>query len=193
MSHTRTHHPVGYLLTWTCYGTWLHGDDRGSTDRMHNAYGAPFLSTDHTRGRIERNVLTDAPVRLNDTARRVIARIVEDHCRIRGWTLHSLAVRSNHVHVVVTVGDASGERALVEFKAWSTRALRRADIHGEYDGKIWTKHGSTRYLWTPDSLNRAVDYVVNGQDDRSIPDKCKRCDISEDRSLALAALNGSVP
>ena len=26
--------PLAYLITWTTYGTWLHGDDRGSFD--HN-------------------------------------------------------------------------------------------------------------------------------------------------------------
>ncbi len=25
--------PVGFLLTFRCYGTWLHGDERGSLDR----------------------------------------------------------------------------------------------------------------------------------------------------------------
>jgi hypothetical protein len=23
----------GYLITFCCYGTWLHGDERGSVDR----------------------------------------------------------------------------------------------------------------------------------------------------------------
>ncbi len=25
--------PLAYLLTWTCYGTWLHGDRRGGGRR----------------------------------------------------------------------------------------------------------------------------------------------------------------
>jgi hypothetical protein len=29
--------PLGYLITFRCYGTWLHGDDRGSIDRKANA------------------------------------------------------------------------------------------------------------------------------------------------------------
>lgn len=166
MNNTGSSHPVGYLLTWTCYGTWLHGDDRGSSDRTHNAYGEPFLSTNSARRGAERSAQASASIRLDVVSRDVIAETVTKHCRIRSWILHSLAARSNHVHVVVTVGDVSPERVLVEFKAWSTRAIRRADIHGKYEGKIWTKHGSTRYLWTLESLNRAVDYVVNGQDDR---------------------------
>ncbi|MBY0309383.1 MAG: hypothetical protein K2Q09_11625 [Phycisphaerales bacterium] len=35
--------PLAYLLTWTCHGTWLHGDDRGSIDDFNNRFGAPVL------------------------------------------------------------------------------------------------------------------------------------------------------
>ena len=35
--------PLGYLITFRCYGTWLHGDQRGSIDRWHNRYKSPYL------------------------------------------------------------------------------------------------------------------------------------------------------
>ena len=37
------HVPQGYLITFRCYGTWLHGDGRGSVDRFHNRYGSPLI------------------------------------------------------------------------------------------------------------------------------------------------------
>ncbi|MGQ0761444.1 MAG: hypothetical protein ACT4OT_05435 [Acidobacteriota bacterium] len=33
--------PLAYLITFRCYGTWLHGDERGSVDRKQNVYGTP--------------------------------------------------------------------------------------------------------------------------------------------------------
>ncbi len=30
--------PLAYLITFRTYGTWLHGDERGSIDRYHNRY-----------------------------------------------------------------------------------------------------------------------------------------------------------
>jgi len=33
--------PLAYLITFRCYGTWLHGDERGSVDRFHNQYQSP--------------------------------------------------------------------------------------------------------------------------------------------------------
>ena len=34
---------LAYFITFRCYGTWLHGDERGSVDRFHNIYGMPFI------------------------------------------------------------------------------------------------------------------------------------------------------
>ena len=38
------HTALAYLITFRCYGTWLHGDSRGSVDRFHNRYGAPLIA-----------------------------------------------------------------------------------------------------------------------------------------------------
>ena len=36
-------YPLGFLITFRCYGTWLDGDERGSIDRGHNSPGEPLL------------------------------------------------------------------------------------------------------------------------------------------------------
>jgi hypothetical protein len=33
--------PLTYLITVTCHGTWLYGDERGSVDHKHNDPAAP--------------------------------------------------------------------------------------------------------------------------------------------------------
>ncbi len=48
------------------------------------------------------------------------------------------------------------------FKAYATKALRTAQLVDD-DSKVWSRHGSTRYLWTEEHISTAVDYVVNGQ------------------------------
>jgi hypothetical protein len=35
--------PLAYFISFRTYGTWLHGDERSSTDRFHNQYGSPFI------------------------------------------------------------------------------------------------------------------------------------------------------
>jgi hypothetical protein len=45
--------PLGYFITWTCYGTWLPGDDRGWTS-WHQGERIPQpLSPDKTVFEIE--------------------------------------------------------------------------------------------------------------------------------------------
>ena len=41
--------PLAYFLTFTTYGTWLHGDGRGSVDREHNQPGEPWPEPDPAR------------------------------------------------------------------------------------------------------------------------------------------------
>ena len=53
--------PLGYLITFRCYGTWLHGDERGSIDRFHNRYKTPYLPrSDSKRARNQRALRSEA-------------------------------------------------------------------------------------------------------------------------------------
>ncbi|MFH1747213.1 MAG: transposase [Planctomycetota bacterium] len=167
--------PRAYLLTWTCYGTWLHGDERGSVDAGHNVYKRPCVSPSPTRQIHAVMKQTGAAERLGERARRIVHDTIVAHCAHRGWDLLALNVRSNHVHVVVMCGEDPPERAMAQFKAWSTRRLRENDLAAS-DASIWTEHGSTRYLWDEGKLQRAVNYVTDhqGEDlegDGSMPSK----------------------
>jgi REP element-mobilizing transposase RayT len=83
--------------------------------------------------------------------------------------LHAVNCRTNHLHVVVTApGDPKKVRS--QFKAWCTRALKRlAQRQGE-DATIrenwWAERGSQRYINDEASLEAAVIYVRDGQDNR---------------------------
>lgn len=156
--------PLAYFLTWTCHGTWLHGDPRGSVDKTHNNRLSPVLPPDWERQSRELERLDSSPSLLSDAARQVVAQTIVRHCAIRGWKLIALNVRTNHVHVVVACGaDVPPERAMDQFKAWSTRRLREAGLR-DPDTRVWTEHGSTRWINSPESLASAVSYVVEGQD-----------------------------
>ena len=45
--------PLGYLVTFTCYGMRLHGSSRGSVDRLHNRPGSSFAEPDHGLDELE--------------------------------------------------------------------------------------------------------------------------------------------
>ena len=65
------HEPVGFFITWTCYGTRLHGDACGSVDDQHNVYGTPLVPVQHSRAVALRERLTHRPVRLTNAARSI--------------------------------------------------------------------------------------------------------------------------
>ena len=156
--------PLAYLLTWTCYGTWLHGDPRGSVDDLHRGYGVDLVPASPRLQAAEARRLRHAPTSLGAVARAVVTRTIREHCRLRGWTLAAVNVRTNHVHVVVEAPDTPPERVLSELKAWCTRRLREAGCFGPGQ-RIWTHHGSTRWIWSDVQLRRACRYVLEGQGD----------------------------
>jgi REP element-mobilizing transposase RayT len=80
----------------------------------------------------------------------------------KGWQLHALNCRSNHVHVVVSAGDTIPTKIRSDLKAWATRCLKK-----QFDPtreNWWGERGSVRHLFDEDDLEAAVTYVVDGQD-----------------------------
>jgi REP element-mobilizing transposase RayT len=160
--------PLGYLITFRSYGTWLHGDKRGSIDRFHNRYKAPYLPSSDRRRDLNRRRLESDPLILNASQRHSVDLAVREVCVNREWLLHAFNVRTNHVHSVVSIGAAKPERALNAFKAYATRRMRQ-DGNWVEPHSPWADKGSKRGLWNERSLALAIDYVINGQGE-DLPD-----------------------
>ena len=153
--------PLAYFISFRCYGTWLHGDERGSVDLSHNMYRTPMLPPDEQRRSEMRSRMKRDPVELTATRRAAVEEGVRENCNKRGWVLRAINVRTNHVHSVVTsVGKP--EPVMNALKANATRKMIEAGVW-QRGIKRWSRHGSTRYLWTEKSVARAIDYVINGQ------------------------------
>ena len=159
--------PLAYLLTFRTYGTWLHGDYRGSIDRFHNVYGAPYVPPNQQRYRKHLRRLKTSPLLLSGPQRHVIERAVNETCLIRHWSLLAFNVRTNHVHTVVSAKENS-VRVLIALKANATRHLKQ-DGFWLHDFSPWASRGSKRNLWTEQSIARAIEYVLYGQGDE-LPD-----------------------
>jgi REP element-mobilizing transposase RayT len=78
--------------------------------------------------------------------------------------LYAINVRTNHVHLVVSIGEKKPEVALNAFKANATREMRERGCWNR-SRSPWADKGSKRRLWNEKSLARAIDYVLNGQGD----------------------------
>ncbi|MCA8946768.1 MAG: transposase [Planctomycetes bacterium] len=153
--------PLAYHLTFTTYGTWLHGDERGSVDRKSASSVKKYVAPDPVLNEHMAESLRHPKVLLNASARDIVKAAVEDYCEFKCWPLLALNVRTNHVHLVVKAVDQPS-KMLNAVKARATRLLREA---GEFEPTqpIWTERGNKGRLLTQKAVNDAIDYVNNQQ------------------------------
>jgi REP element-mobilizing transposase RayT len=159
--------PLAFFISLRAYGTWLHGDKRGSIDRFHNRYRDPYIAPNQKWHRYNQGHLKTAPLVLKSTFRKSIEKAIRETCSLRKWTLLAINVRTNHVHTVVTA-DRKASLVLNAFKANATRQMRE-DRLWLHPFSPWADKGSKRKLWNEKSVARAIDYVLNGQGD-DLPD-----------------------
>jgi REP element-mobilizing transposase RayT len=109
---------LGYLLTWTTYGTWLPGDARGWVKK-----GTPGSQTpDPEREARAEAAMAETAVVLTADQRKLVEDTIREHCRRRGWVLHAVNARTNHVHAVVTA-ERDPRDIMGQLKAWCSRKL----------------------------------------------------------------------
>jgi len=149
--------PLAYFLTWTTYGSWLPGDERGWTKRH-----GKFEQANRSLERHAEMLLDDEGVILTPEQRRIVESTIARHCELRGWRLWIVQARTNHVHVVVTAKDVHPDTVMEQCKAWCTRKLKEADPLAARE-RWWTERGSTRYINHGDGLEKAILYVRDAQ------------------------------
>jgi hypothetical protein len=125
--------PLAYFITFSCYGTHLHGHESESVDRSHNKYGAPHLpSNGKTRQRENENMNQDQYVLDNASAKIVLDSIMQTSSH-RKWNLLALHVRSTHIHVVIQ-GLTTPEKIMNDFKSYASRAMNKAGFENAGPG-----------------------------------------------------------
>lgn len=146
----------GVLITWTTYGTWLPGDSRGwRAKRLGNQPADPELEAEaHEKMKFD-------AVYLSPEDRATVELACRDHCEHRGWILHAVNARSNHVHVVVTA-DVKPKTIRDQLKANCTARLRQQAIPLSCE-RTWTKGGDCEVLYDDQSLQNAIKYVLEAQ------------------------------
>ncbi len=138
--------PLAYLITFRCYGTWFHGDQRGAYRRSYNVRSrVSWVEPKPELERAEVDQLKHEPVTLNARQRSIVDKAVREVCLQRKYAMRAINVRTNHVHTVVSA-QGEPEPILNAFKSYATRALR---LSKSLPGSTtpWARPGSTIYLW----------------------------------------------
>lgn len=159
-----------WLLTWTTYGTWLPGDDRGfvsniaDTDgvaRRINQPGSAPVARMRGLQLHAREIMHGQPIFLSRELAPILLRQFQETAAYRHWRLLAVAIMSNHVHILVDVpGDPEASSLLRDFKSYGSRALTK-HAGKPASGAWWTEGGSTRKKADEDAIEAAYVYVMN--------------------------------
>jgi REP element-mobilizing transposase RayT len=171
-----------WLLTWTTYGTWLPGDERGfvspvltshrragdvspppeapSKRTIHNTPGGAIDRDEPKLKQLSRDLLKGPPIFLDERQAAALLKQFQETAAHRGWVLLAAAIMRAHVHLVVGVpGDPDPEKLLGDFKAYGSRTLNR-DFGRRASDTWWTENGSTRVKRDERAIIAAVRYVA---------------------------------
>lgn len=152
--------PIAFFLTWATYGTWLPGDPRGWVEYHHGWHlPDPVLLLE-----AQSRMADDACI-LSISERQLVEMQAAETCAHRGWALHAVNCRSNHMHLVVSARDTHPNKIRVDIKAWCTRRLKAHDPGRKH---WWAERGSQRYIFSEERLRAVIHYVTTAQDRKGL-------------------------
>ena len=157
-----------WLLTWTTYGTWLIGDERGFVGNVagpdghgvrHNDPGTDYDCDIPPLRLYMQEHLKCPPVWLTEEQATLLVQQFRETARHRRWSLFAAAVMANHVHLVVGVpGDPDPDNLLRDFKSYGSRALN-ARYGKPISDTWWTESGSKRKRPNHRAVFNTIGYV----------------------------------
>jgi REP element-mobilizing transposase RayT len=140
---------IGYMLTWTTYGTWLQGDKR----RYVN--DGRVLPPDEVLESANKKLQTSPTVRLTNEQKRVVEDAIIKEAQRIGHQILALAVCLNHIYLWAGLGNESIESAVSRYKNVATCALKKTGLIK----KVWTRGFDKRFFYNEEELKQKIEYV----------------------------------
>ena len=140
---------IGYMVTWTTYGSWLQGEKKGYVKN-----GRVLAQNDRLKLTNQRQQKYPT-VKLNTEQKQIVENTIIEEARRINHKIFAVVVCSNHVHIVAEVSEESIEQVVHRYKYSATLALRKFGILG----KIWSKGFDKRFCFTDSELENKVGYV----------------------------------
>jgi len=140
---------LGYMITFTTYGTWLQGDERRFV-KDGITYAANQSLADSNKQDLSKN-----PVKLSKNHRVITAKAICEKADKLNQKILALAVCSNHVHIVVDYVPIPMGKIVSYYENAAQAALRKVGLAG----RVWTKGFDKRYCFDAQALRSRIDYV----------------------------------
>jgi REP element-mobilizing transposase RayT len=142
---------LGYMLTWTTYGTWLQGDNRRYVKKGQT------LPANKNLFKVNKELQANETVCLSPQQKKLVHNAIINEAEKIGQRIFAIAVYPNHVHLV-------GEyihKPIADIVAYYKKAGRLALKENGTAGKVWTKGYDKRYCFDQKTLQREIQYVQN--------------------------------
>jgi len=140
---------IGYMITWTTYGTWLQGDKRGYVKNGRILGENKDLRKSNIFNR--RGSIVRLTVQQQEVARKAIFGEAEN----LGQKIYAVAVCANHIHMVVDCVDETIETIVARYKKTARQALNV----NRFVGRVWTRGYDKRFCFDEKSLKDRIEYV----------------------------------
>jgi REP element-mobilizing transposase RayT len=139
------------MITWTTYGTWLQGDERGYVKNGQTYQGNKSLKQRN------KNLQSQQMVKLSRNQQQVVRKAIAKEAKLQNQRIYALSIQSNHVHIVVEYTRQPISKIVAYYKKYARLALKAAGLQG----KLWTKGYDKRFCFDRTSLEQRIQYVQN--------------------------------
>ncbi len=140
---------IGYMITWTTYGTRLQGDKR------QYVKDGKICSANEKLEVINRQVQKGDTVRLTKWQRETLRKAFLEQAKKMTQQVYAIAVCCDHVHLVLGCVDEPIEHVVRLYKNAGYFALRKKGPKA----RVWTRGYDKRFCYDAASLRNRIDYV----------------------------------
>ena len=125
------------MITWTTYGTWLQGDERGYVKNGRIRPGNKALMQSNKQSQSQN------AVKLSKAQRKAVKEAISKQAKLQNQHIYALSVQSNHVHIVAEYIPLPISKVVAYYKKAGRLALK---VLG-YNGKLWTRGYDKRFCF----------------------------------------------
>jgi REP element-mobilizing transposase RayT len=140
---------VGYMITWTTYGTWLQGEKKGYV-KNGEVRGENIAIKKDCEKKLEHET-----VRLGRREKEIVREAIIEAAKRFKQKILAIAVHSNHIHIVCEYIDVPIGIIAGHYKNAGRVALQQ----NGFQGRVWTTGYDKRFCFSNKELNARIAYV----------------------------------
>jgi REP element-mobilizing transposase RayT len=140
---------LGYMVTWTTYGTWLQGDERGYVKDAKIHRGNKGLM------QANRQLQLQGAVTLSKAQQEFVRNAIIKEADLQDQRIYALSVQSNRVHIVAEYTQQPIGKLVAYYKKAGRLALKTIG----HNGRVWTRGYDKRFCFDRSTLEQRIKYV----------------------------------